>query len=232
MDESHCPAAAAIPVALTIAGSDCSGGAGAQADLKTFSALGVYGASVFTALTAQNTRTVSAVWAVPADFVRAQLDAVLDDLAVAAIKLGLQKKLYLGNIDSSRDWGHARDYVEGMWRILQQPAGDDYVLATGETQTVRLFVELAFKEIGRPIEWKGQGVDEKGLDAKTGEVLVEIDPAYFRPTEVDFLLGDPTKAQTKLGWKHKTTFPQLVQEMVASDLKIVERERHRNDRSG
>ena len=152
--------------------------------------------------------------------------------AVAAIKLGLQKKLYLGNIDSSRDWGHARDYVEGMWMMLQQDTPDDYVLATGETQTVRLFVELAFKEIGRPIEWKGQGVDEKGLDSKTGETLVEIDPRYFRPTEVDFLLGDPTKAQTKLGWKHKTTFPQLVQEMVASDLKIVERERHRNDRSG
>jgi GDPmannose 4,6-dehydratase len=152
--------------------------------------------------------------------------------AVAAIKLGLQKKLYLGNIDSSRDWGHARDYVEGMWLMMQQDTPDDYVLATGETQTVRLFVELAFKEIGRPIEWKGQGVDEKGLDAKTGEVLVEIDPRYFRPTEVDFLLGDPTKARTKLGWKHKITFPQLVQEMVASDLKIVERERHRNDRSG
>ena len=152
--------------------------------------------------------------------------------AVAAIKLGLQKKLYLGNIDSSRDWGHARDYVEGMWMMLQQDAPDDYVLATGETQTVRRFVELAFAEIGRPIEWKGKGVDEKGLDAKTGEVLVEIDPRYFRPTEVDFLLGDPSKAHAKLGWKHKTSFPELVKEMVASDLKLVERERHRNDRSG
>lgn len=152
--------------------------------------------------------------------------------AVAAIKLGLQKKLYLGNIDSSRDWGHARDYVEGMWMMLQQDTPDDYVLATGETQTVRLFVELAFKEIGRTIEWKGQGIDEKGLDAKTGETLVEIDPRYFRPTEVDFLLGDPTKAQTKLGWKHKTSFPQLVKEMVDSDIMLVERERHRNDRSG
>ncbi|MCA3248064.1 MAG: GDP-mannose 4,6-dehydratase [Tagaea sp.] len=152
--------------------------------------------------------------------------------AVAAIKLGLQKKLYLGNIDSSRDWGHARDYVEGMWMMLQQDAPDDYVLATGQTQTVRRFVELAFAEIGRPIEWKGKGVDEKGLDAKTGEVLVEIDPRYFRPTEVDFLLGDPSKAHAKLGWKHKTSFPELVKEMVASDLKLVERERHRNDRSG
>ena len=152
--------------------------------------------------------------------------------AAAAIKLGLQKKLYLGNIDSFRDWGHARDYVEGMWLMLQQDAPDDYVLATGETQSVRRFVEIAFAEIGRPIEWKGKGVDEKGLDAKTGEVLVEIDPRYFRPTEVDFLLGDPSKARAKLGWKHKTTFPELVKEMVASDLKLVERERHRHDRDG
>jgi GDPmannose 4,6-dehydratase len=150
--------------------------------------------------------------------------------AVAAIKLGLQKKLYLGNIDSSRDWGHARDYVEGMWLMLQQATPDDYVLATGETQTVRSFVELAFAEIGRPVAWKGKGVDEKGLDAKTGEILVEIDPRYFRPTEVDFLLGDPSKAHAKLGWKHKTSFPELVKEMVASDLKLVERERHRHDR--
>jgi len=150
--------------------------------------------------------------------------------AVAAIKLGLQKKLYLGNIDSSRDWGHARDYVEGMWLMLQQATPDDYVLATGETQSVRSFVELAFAEIGRPIAWKGKGVDEKGLDAKTGEVLIEIDPRYFRPTEVDFLLGDPSKAHAKLGWKHKTSFPELVKEMVAADLKLVERERHRHDR--
>jgi GDPmannose 4,6-dehydratase len=152
--------------------------------------------------------------------------------AAAAIKLGLQKKLYLGNIDSFRDWGHARDYVEGMWLMLQQDQPDDYVLATGETQSVRRFVEIAFAEIGRPVEWKGKGVDEKGLDAKTGEALVEIDPRYFRPTEVDFLLGDPSKARAKLGWKHKTTFPELVKEMVASDLKLVERERHRHDRDG
>lgn len=152
--------------------------------------------------------------------------------AAAAIKLGLQTKLYLGNIDSFRDWGHARDYVEGMWLMLQQDKPDDYVLATGETQSVRRFVELAFAEIGRPVEWKGKGVDEKGIDAKTGEVLIEIDPRYFRPTEVDFLLGDPSKAHAKLGWKHKTSFPQLVKEMVASDLKLVERERHRHDRNG
>jgi GDPmannose 4,6-dehydratase len=152
--------------------------------------------------------------------------------AAAAIKLGLQKKLYLGNIDSFRDWGHARDYVEGMWLMLQQDTPDDYVLATGETQSVRRFVELAFAEIGRTIEWKGKGVDEKGLDAKTGEVLIEIDPRYFRPTEVDFLLGDPSKARAKLGWTHKTSFPQLVKEMVASDLKLVEREHHRHDRDG
>jgi GDPmannose 4,6-dehydratase len=152
--------------------------------------------------------------------------------AAAAIKLGLQKKLYLGNIDSSRDWGHARDYVEGMWMMLQQDQPDDYVLATGETQTVRRFVEIAFAEIGRPIAWKGKGVDEKGLDAKTGDVLIEIDPRYFRPTEVDFLLGDPSKAHAKLGWKHKTTFSELVKEMVAADLKLVERERHRHDRDG
>jgi GDPmannose 4,6-dehydratase len=118
-----------------------------------------------------------------------------------------------------------------MWLMLQQDAPDDYVLATGETQTVRRFVEIAFAEIGRAIAWKGKGVDEKGLDAKTGEILVEIDPRYFRPTEVDFLLGDPSKAQAKLGWKHKTSFPELVREMVASDIKLVERERHRHDRN-
>jgi GDPmannose 4,6-dehydratase len=141
--------------------------------------------------------------------------------AVAAIYLGLQDVLYLGNLDSKRDWGDARDYVDGMWRILQQPDADDYVLATGETHTVREFVEKAFAEIGIVIGWKGQGVDERGLDVKTGRVLVEIDPRYFRPTEVDLLLGDPTKALKKLGWKHKTTFEQLVSDMVASDLVVM-----------
>src|SRR4030095_16772392 len=141
--------------------------------------------------------------------------------AVAAIACGLQKKLYLGNIDASRDWSHARDYVEGMWRILQQPEPDDYVLATGETHTVREFVEKAFAETGRAIAWRGAGVDEKGVDAKSGEVLVEIDRRYFRPTEVEFLLGDPSKARDKLGWRHTTSFAQLVKEMVARGLAAV-----------
>jgi GDPmannose 4,6-dehydratase len=144
--------------------------------------------------------------------------------AVASIELGLQKKLYLGNLDASRDWGHARDYVEGMWRILQQPEPDDYVLATGETHTVREFTQLAFARIGRKIVWKGKGLQEKGIDEKTGDVLVEIDERYFRPTEVEFLLGDPAKAKAKLGWTHKTGFDQLVKEMVESDLAQVKRE--------
>lgn len=147
--------------------------------------------------------------------------------AVAAIKLGLQEKLYVGNIDSKRDWGHARDYVEGMWRILQQDKPDDFVLATGETHSVREFIELAFAETGVSIEWKGAGVDEKGVDAKTGRYLIEIDPRYFRPTEVDLLIGDPSKAHEKLGWNHKTGFKQLVKEMVAADLKSVYEEKGR-----
>jgi len=144
--------------------------------------------------------------------------------AVAAIQLGLQKALYLGNLDAKRDWGHARDYVEGMWRILQQDKADDYVLATGETHSIREFVELAFDCVGRKIEWRGTGVDEKGVDVATGDVLIEVDPRYFRPTEVDLLLGDPSKAHAKLGWKHTTTFPELVREMVSSDLARFERE--------
>jgi GDPmannose 4,6-dehydratase len=138
--------------------------------------------------------------------------------AVAAIHLGLQDKLFLGNLDAKRDWGHARDYVEGMWRIVQQPEPDDYVLATGETHTVREFVERAFAEVGIEIAWKGAGVAEQGLDKKTGRILVEIDQRYFRPTEVEFLLGDPAKAWKKLGWRHTVTFPQLVSEMVAKDV--------------
>lgn len=148
--------------------------------------------------------------------------------AVAAIHLGKQKSLYLGNIDAKRDWGHARDYVEGMWRILQQDEADDYVLATGETHSVREFIELAFAEVGRTITWSGKGVDEVGKDTKTGDVLIQIDPRYFRPTEVDLLLGDPSKARQKLGWQHTTTFHELVAEMVASDLKEVAR----SDRNG
>jgi GDPmannose 4,6-dehydratase len=150
--------------------------------------------------------------------------------AVAAIELGLQDCLYLGNLDARRDWGHARDYVEGMWTILQQEEPDDYVLATGESHSVREFVELAFGEIGRSIVWRGKGVEEKGIDERSGKVLVAIDPGYFRPTEVDHLLGDPSKAHQRLGWRHKTGFPQLVKEMVAADLDTVRWERKRIDR--
>ncbi|PKP81495.1 MAG: GDP-mannose 4,6-dehydratase [Alphaproteobacteria bacterium HGW-Alphaproteobacteria-18] len=151
--------------------------------------------------------------------------------AVAAIELGLQSELYLGNLDAKRDWGHARDYVEGMWRIVQHDVGDDWVLATGETHTVREFVERAFAEIGRTIEWSGAGVDEVGRDARSGDVLVRIDPRYFRPTEVDLLIGDPSKVYQKLGWKHTTTFPELVKEMVVEDIKTVSREVGRNNRN-
>jgi GDPmannose 4,6-dehydratase len=140
---------------------------------------------------------------------------------VAAIELGLEERLYMGNLDAERDWGHAKDYVEGMWLTLQQPAPDDYVLATGESHSVREFVELAFAEVGRRVAWKGKGVDEKGIDAKGGQVLVEIDPVYFRPTDVWRLRGDASKARAKLGWRHRTTFPELVKEMVASDLKVM-----------
>ena len=141
--------------------------------------------------------------------------------AVAAIERGYQDRLYLGNLDAKRDWGHARDYVEGMWRILQQEEADDYVLATGETHTVREFVELAFGQIGRDIEWQGSGDDERGCCKRTGQILVALDPAYRRPTEVDLLLGDPAKAITKLGWRHRTSFPQLVAEMVEADRVIL-----------
>ena len=151
--------------------------------------------------------------------------------AVAAIEKGVQSKLYLGNLDALRDWGHARDFVEGMWMILQQERPDDYVLATGEMHSVREFVELAFAHVGRQIEWRGTGVDEAGIDAKTGAELGRIDPRYFRPTEVEQLLGDPTKARTKLGWKHKIAFKDLVTEMVDSDLKQIERDAWRRDHS-
>jgi GDPmannose 4,6-dehydratase len=147
--------------------------------------------------------------------------------AVAAIKLGLQETLFLGNLDAKRDWGHARDYVEGMWRIMQQPEPDDYVLATGETHSVREFVEKAFARIGTRIMWEGQGIDETGNDSASGRVRVKVDPRYFRPTEVDHLLGDPSKARSKLGWQHKVSFEELVAEMVAADLENVSRERSR-----
>jgi GDPmannose 4,6-dehydratase len=150
--------------------------------------------------------------------------------AVASISLGLQDKLYLGNLDAKRDWGHARDYVKGMWAILQQGKPDDYVLATGETRTVREFVELAFAVANYRIAWKGEGVSEIGVDAKTGRTLVEIDPKYFRPTEVDILLGDSSKARAILGWKPTVPFSELVKEMVAEDLKTVLLERERVER--
>jgi len=152
--------------------------------------------------------------------------------AAAAIQHGLQHVLYIGNLDAQRDWGHARDYVDGMWRILQQPEADDYVLATGETRTVRQLIEAAFGEVGRKIRWHGNGVEEIGLDDATGATVVRVDPRYFRPTEVDTLLGDATKARTQLGWKAKTSFADMIREMVASDLKVVADEKHRRDRHG
>jgi GDPmannose 4,6-dehydratase len=147
--------------------------------------------------------------------------------AVAAIALKKQDMLFLGNLDAKRDWGHARDYVEGMWRILQQPAADDYVLATGECHSVREFVERAFASIDRRIEWRGRGVDEEGVDARSGAVLVKVDPRYFRPTEVELLLGDPSKARAKLSWHHKVSFEELVDEMVQADLQGIQNEAHR-----
>ena len=144
--------------------------------------------------------------------------------AVARIKLGLQKKLYLGNLDAKRDWGFAKDYVEAMWLILQQDNPEDFVVATGQTTTVRDFVDLAFKEVGIEIEWQGNGVDEVGIDKSNGNRVVEVDPRYFRPTEVELLLGDPTKAQEKLGWKPQTTLKELCSMMVREDLKTAKRD--------
>ena len=143
---------------------------------------------------------------------------------VAAIELGLENCIYLGNLDAERDWGHARDYVEGMWMIVQQPDPDDYVLATGETHSVREFVELAFAEVGRTIEWTGKGANEKAIDVATGKAVVEVDSRYFRPTEVNALCGDPRKAHQALGWRPRTTFSELVGEMVRTDLEALKRE--------
>ncbi len=144
--------------------------------------------------------------------------------AVARIKLGLQSKLYLGNLDAQRDWGFAGDYVEAMWLMLQQDQPDDYVVATGETHAVREFCDLAFREAGINLRWQGEGVAEQGLDEQSGRVLIEVDPTYFRPTEVDLLLGDASKARRELGWQPRVTFPELVKMMVASDLKEAEHE--------
>ncbi|MCU6733136.1 GDP-mannose 4,6-dehydratase [Diplocloster agilis] len=142
-------------------------------------------------------------------------------LAVASIMAGKQEKLSLGNMDAKRDWGYAGDYVEGMWRILQQDKPGDYVLATNETHTVREFVELSFAEVGIDIEWVGSGVEEKGFDKKTGRLLVDVDPRFFRPAEVEFLWGDCTKAETELGWQRQVSFPKLVSMMVDEDMKTI-----------
>ncbi|WP_299483557.1 GDP-mannose 4,6-dehydratase [uncultured Roseibium sp.] len=141
--------------------------------------------------------------------------------AVAAIKLGLQDRLYLGNLDAERDWGHAKDYVEGMWRIVQNDVADDFVLATGEKHSVREFVELAFGEVGIALRWEGEGVNEQGIDKETGNVIVSVDPRYFRPTEVDLLIGDARKARDTLGWVPETSFKDMVAQMVRSDLETV-----------
>jgi GDPmannose 4,6-dehydratase len=152
--------------------------------------------------------------------------------AVAAIELGSQEILYIGNLDAKRDWGHANDFVKGMWLILQQPRPDDYVLATGESHSVREFIELAFAQVGRNIAWNGSGDGEEGRDAATGRVLVKVDRRYFRPTEVDALLGDASKARRELGWKPETSFADLVAEMVRSDLEVVAAEAGRKQRAG
>jgi GDPmannose 4,6-dehydratase len=151
--------------------------------------------------------------------------------AVAAIELGLQERLYLGNLNAKRDWGHARDFVEGMWLILQQERPDDYVLATGEAHSVREFVEKAFACVGRVIEWHGSGIGEKGIDRSSGKVLVEVDSRYFRPTEVELLVGDPSKAYKRLGWRYRTGFDELVREMVSADLAGLrfEQKRHQHE---
>ena len=148
--------------------------------------------------------------------------------AVAAIELGLQDRLYLGNLDAKRDWGHAREYVRGMWMMLQQAEGDDYVLATGETTPVRDFVAEAFSQVGVEVEFRGEGVAETGVCRATGRTLVEIDPRYFRPTEVDLLIGDPSKARRVLGWSHETGWRALCAEMVREDRLVVARERRRH----
>ena len=149
--------------------------------------------------------------------------------AAAKYKLGLQKSLFLGNLDAQRDWGHAQDYVEGMWLMLQQDKPEDYVLATGKTKTVREFVEMSFKEVGVELTWKGEGVAEKGYDDATGEAVVEVDPGYFRPTEVELLIGDASKAKRELGWVPKRTVQELCSEMVRADLQRFTRDKYLMD---
>jgi GDPmannose 4,6-dehydratase len=145
--------------------------------------------------------------------------------AAARIKLGMQACLYLGNLDAKRDWGFAGDYVEAMWLMMQQDSADDYVIATGETWSVRTFAEKVFERLGMPLEWQGSGTGEQGIDTKSGTVVIRIDSRYFRPAEVDLLLGDPAKAKRQLGWELKTSFDQLVEMMVDADLKLAEREK-------
>ncbi len=147
--------------------------------------------------------------------------------AVAAIEIGVQQRLHIGNLDAMRDWGHARDYVEGMWLMLQQDAPDDYVLATGEARTVREFIERGFAFVGREIEWRGEGLEEQGIDRASGDVLVAVDARYFRPTEIDRLCGDASKAYERLGWRPRTSFDDLVAEMVEADLENVKKENGR-----
>jgi GDPmannose 4,6-dehydratase len=146
--------------------------------------------------------------------------------AVARIKLGMQSKVFLGNLDAKRDWGHAKDYVEGMWLMMQQKEADDFVLATGETYPVRYFIEKAFSEVGIEVEWKGEGVNEKGYNKANGEIIVEVDPKYFRPTEVDLLVGDPSKAHRELGWKHRYSLDELIKEMVEGDMQLFKRDKY------
>ncbi len=145
--------------------------------------------------------------------------------AVAKISLGLQQQLFIGNLDSERDWGHAKDYVEGMWRILQHSEADDFVLATNKKISVRTFIEMSFKEVGIELNWKGKGAEEKGMDKKTGKVLVEVDAKYFRPAEVDLLIGDYSKAKQKLGWEPTHTVEQLCKEMVQADIELFKRDK-------
>ncbi|HAE30758.1 MAG TPA: GDP-mannose 4,6-dehydratase [Flavobacteriales bacterium] len=149
--------------------------------------------------------------------------------AACRIALGLQQKMYLGNLDAQRDWGHAKDYVEGMWRILQHNVADDFVLATGVTVAVREFVDIAFSEVGIDLDWVGDGINEKGINKKNKEVLVEVDPKYFRPTEVDILVGDATKAKEELGWKHTYDLKALVKDMVMADMKLFKKDKYLMD---
>ncbi len=152
--------------------------------------------------------------------------------AASRISLGLQDKLYLGNMDAKRDWGYAPDYVKAMWLMLQQEEPGDFVIATGETHTVREFVELSFKEAGIDIQWRGKGVEEKGIDPKKGKLVVEVDPDYFRPTEVELLLGDPTKAKEKLGWQPEVKFKELVEIMMKADLEAAKYEKYKKQYKG